>query len=122
MYSFVNAAIPLSFKGKNAERQVLSDVVSAMDWQTIGDPLCGYRYQYDALGRIAAADYREGGKPSDRYTAEYILDHIGAQQAASYDFLPQPSLFCRFPWHACTLLLYLQCKHLNPSPCAARLS
>ena len=40
--------------------------VSAMDWQAAGDSLRGYRYQYDALGRLAAADYREGGLPSDR--------------------------------------------------------
>ena len=55
----------------------MSDVVSAMDWQTIGDPLCGYRYQYDALGRLAAADYREGGQPSDRYVTEYSYDLMG---------------------------------------------
>ena len=58
MYSFVNVAIPLSIKGKNAERQVLSDVVSAMDWQTIGDSVRSYRYQYNRLIRITnhAAD------------------------------------------------------------------
>ena len=77
MYSFVNAAIPLSFKGKNAERQVLSDVVSAMDRQTIGDPLCGYRYQYDGLGRLTSADYLESGHSSDRYVTEYSYDLMG---------------------------------------------
>ena len=45
------------------------------------------------------------------------LSHLtttGGQQAASYDFLPQPSLSCRFSLRVCTLLLYLQCKHLTP--------
>ena len=49
MYSLVNTTISLSFKGKNAERQLLSDVVSAMDWQTIGDSVRSYRYQYNRL-------------------------------------------------------------------------
>lgn len=48
-----------------------------MDWQTAGGSLRGYRYQYDALGRLAAADYREGGLPSGRYTAEYTYDLMG---------------------------------------------
>ena len=58
MYSLVNTTISLSFKGKNAERQVLSDVVSAMDWQTIGDSVRSYRYQYNRLIRVTnhAAD------------------------------------------------------------------
>ena len=51
--------------------------VSAMDWQAAGDSLRGYRYQYDALGRLAAADYREGGLPSDRYVTEYSYDLMG---------------------------------------------
>ena len=42
------------------------------------------------------------------------LTTSGLEQAASYDFLPQPSLSCRFSLRVCTLLLYLQCKHLNP--------
>ena len=48
-----------------------------MDWQAAGDSLRGYRYQYDALGRLAAADYREGGLPSDRYVTEYSYDLMG---------------------------------------------
>ena len=81
MYSFVNVAIPLSIKGKNAERQVLSDVVSAMDWQTIGDSVRSYRYQYNRLIRITnhAADtpaYKD---------AMYYVDGADLDTERTYD-------------------------------------
>ena len=52
----------------------------------------------------------------------HILDHIGTRAGCIIRFSPPAITFPRFPWHVCTLLLYLQCKHLNPSPYAARLS
>ena len=81
MYSFVNAAIPLSFKGKNAERQVLSDVVSVMDRQTIGDSVRSYRYQYNRLIRVTnhAADtpaYKD---------AMYYVDGADLDTERTYD-------------------------------------
>ena len=51
--------------------------VSAMDWQTIGDSVRSYRYQYDGLGRLTSADYLESGHSSDRYVTEYSYDLMG---------------------------------------------
>ena len=51
--------------------------VSAMDWQAAGDSVRSYHYQYDGLGRLTSADYREGGLPSDRYGTEYSYDLMG---------------------------------------------
>ena len=81
MYSLVNTTISLSFKGKNAERQVLSDVVSAMDWQTIGDSVRSYRYQYNRLIRVTnhAADtpaYKD---------AMYYVDGADLDTERTYD-------------------------------------
>ena len=51
--------------------------ISAMDWQTLGDSLRGYRYAYDGMGRLVGADYREKGRPSDHYSTEYAYDLQG---------------------------------------------
>ncbi|MDY3248499.1 MAG: RHS repeat-associated core domain-containing protein [Prevotella sp.] len=51
--------------------------ISAMDWQTLGDSLRGYRYAYDGMGRLVGADYREMGRPSDHYSTEYAYDLQG---------------------------------------------
>ena len=51
--------------------------ISGMDWQTIGDSVRSYRYQYDGLGRLTSADYLESGHSSDRYVTEYSYDLMG---------------------------------------------
>ena len=51
--------------------------ISGMDWQTIGDSVRSFRYQYDGLGRLTSADYLESGHSSDRYVTEYSYDLMG---------------------------------------------
>ena len=39
--------------------------------------IAGHRYAYDGMGRLVGADYREAGRPSDHYSAEYAYDLQG---------------------------------------------
>ena len=66
-----HATQPYKYIGKELDR------THGLDWQTIGDSVRSYRYQYDGLGRLTSADYLESGHSSDRYVTEYSYDLMG---------------------------------------------
>ncbi len=52
--------------------------ISAMSWNVYGESTTrGYNYTYDALSRLIAAGYLEGGSASTKYNTSYTYDKQG---------------------------------------------